>query len=75
MRLQYNLFRAKTVCFYFQQTNKQQSATIKINSIIIVKKLSFSENKNDKKKFYDEKILIEVRVVHQKINSFARKAL
>ena len=63
MRLQYDLFRAKTVRFCFQQMNKQQSAIVKINSIIIVKKSSSSENESNEKKFYDEKMLIKIRVV------------
>ena len=75
MRLQYDLFHTKTARLCLQQTNEQQFAIIKINSIIIVKKLFFSKNENDEKKFYDEKMLIKIRVVRQKIDSFARKIL
>ena len=53
--------------------NEQQFATVKINSIIIIKKIFFLENENDKKKFYDEKILMKVCVIRQKMNFFARK--
>ena len=73
MRLQYDLFYAKTAHLCIQQTNEQQSATIKINFVIIVKKFSSSKNESDEKEFYDEKMLIKIRVVHQKIDFFARK--
>ena len=75
MRLQYDLFRAKTVHFCIQQTNEQQFATVKINFVIIVKKLFSSKNKNDDKEFYNEKMLIKIRAVRQKINFFVRKIL
>ena len=41
MRLQYELFRAETARQCLQQVNDSQSVAMKINSVIIVKKLSF----------------------------------
>ena len=43
-----------------QQINKTQSASIKINSIVIIKKLFFSKDKNSEKKFENNKILIKI---------------
>ena len=63
MRLQYELFRAKTAYLYLQQMNEQQLTIIKINLIIIMKKLFSSKNESDEKKFYDEKILMKIRAV------------
>ena len=41
MRLQYELFCAEIVCQCLQQVNDSQSAAMKINSIIIIKKTVF----------------------------------
>ena len=48
---------------------------MKVNSIIIVKKLSFSENEHNEKKFHDEKMLIKVRAARHENNFSARKIL
>ena len=62
MRLQYKLFCAEVVRQCLQQVNDSQSAAIKVNSIIIIKKLSFFENKHNERELHDEKILIKIRV-------------
>ena len=46
---------------------------IKVNSIIIVKKLSFSKNEYNKEKFYDEKILMKIHAARYKNDFSARK--
>ena len=61
MRLQYKLFCAEVARQCLQQVNDLQSIAMKINSVIIVKKLSFSKNKHNKEKFYDEKMLMKIR--------------
>ena len=61
MRLQYKLFHIETARQYLQQVNNSQSVAMKINSVIIVKKLFFSKNEHSEKKFHDEKILIKIR--------------
>ena len=75
MRLQYKLFRAKTVRQCLQQVNNLQSAAMKINSIIIVKKLSFLKNEHNEKKFYDEKILMKIRAARHENDFSVRKTL
>ena len=40
MRLQYKLFYIKIVYQCLQQVNNSQSVTMKVNSVIIIKKLS-----------------------------------
>ena len=70
MRLQYKLFYVKTVRQCLQQVNNSQSVAMKINSVIIVKKLSFSENEHNEKKFHDEKILMKIRAARHE-NDFS----
>ena len=48
---------------------------MKINSIIIVKKLFFSENEHNEKKFHNEKMLMKIRVARHENDFFARKIL
>ena len=48
---------------------------MKLNSIFIVKKLSFLENEHNKEEFHDEKILIKIRVARHKNDFPARKVL
>ena len=56
MSLQYELFCVEVnVCQCLQQVNNLQSIAIKVNSIIIIKKLFFSKNERSNKKSYDEK--------------------
>ena len=43
---------------------------MKVNSIIIVKKLSSSEDEHSEKEFYDEKMLVEVRAARHE-NDFS----
>ena len=66
MRLEYKLFCADIARQYLQQINKTQFASIKINSIIIIKKLFFSKDKNNKKKLEDNEILTKIRTIRQK---------
>ena len=73
MYLQYELFYVKIACQGLQQVNDSQSAAMKINSIIIMKKLSFSKNEHNKKKFHDEKMLMKIRVARHENNFSARK--
>ena len=75
MRLQYKLFYVEIVYQCLQQVNDSQSVAMKISSIIIIKKLSFSENEHSEKKLYDEKILIKICVARHKNNFSARKIL
>ena len=44
-----------------------------VNSIIIIKKLSFSKNERNEKEFYDEKMLMKIRVARHKNNFFTYK--
>ena len=46
---------------------------MKINSIIIVKKLSFSKNEHSEKEFHDEEMLIKIRVARHENDSSIRK--
>ena len=48
---------------------------MKVNSIIIVKKLSFSKNEYNEKKFYDEKILMKIRAARHDNDFSVRKIL
>ena len=48
---------------------------MKINSIIIVKKLFFSRNKYNERKLHDQKILIKIRVARHENNFSVRKIL
>ena len=73
MRLQYELFCAETARQCLQQVNDSQSVVIKINSVIIVKKLSSSKNEHSEEKFYDEKMLMKVRAARHENDSSARK--
>ena len=73
MRLQYELFRAEAVRQCLQQVNDSQSAAMKINSIIIVKKLFFFENEHSERKFYNKKMLMKIRVARHENDSSARK--
>ena len=75
MRLQYELFRAETARQCLQQVNDLQSVAMKINSIIIVKKLSFSKNEHNEEKLYNEKILIKIRAARHENDFSARKTL
>ena len=73
MRLQYELFCVKTVRQCLQQVNDSQSVAMKINSVIIVKKLFSFENEHNEKKFYDKKILIKIRAARHENDFSARK--
>ena len=73
MRLQYELSRVKAVRQCLQQVNDSQSAAIKVNSVIIMKKLSFSKNEHNEEEFYDEKILMKIRAARHENNFFIRK--
>ena len=73
MRLQYELFRVEAARQCLQQVNDSQSAAMKVNSIIIVKKLSSFENEHNKEKLHDEKMLIKIRVARHENDFSARK--
>ena len=46
---------------------------MKINSVIIVKKSSFSKNEHNEEEFYDEKMLMKVRAARHENDFSARK--
>ena len=75
MHLEYELFCAETARQCLQQVNDSQSVAIKINSIIIIKELSFFKNEHNKKEFYDEKMLLKIRAARHENNFSARKTL
>ena len=75
MRLQYKLSRAEIARQCLQQVNDSQSVAMKINSVIIIKKLSFSENEHNKKEFYNEKMLMKIRAARYENDFSARKIL
>ena len=74
MRLQYELFRVEAVRQCLQQINDSQSVAVKINSIIIVKKLSFSKNEHSEEEFHDEKMLMKICAARHENDFSARKA-
>ena len=64
MHLMYKLFKIKVVCICLQQQTKIQNVILKINIINIVEKLFKFKNKiDDKKKVYDENILMKVKII------------
>ena len=73
MHLQYELFCVETVRQCLQQINDSQSVAMKINSVIIVKKLAFSKNKHNEEEFYDEKMLMKIRVARYENDFSVRK--
>ena len=75
MRLQYKLFYVEAVRQCLQQINDPQSVTMKVNSIIIVKKLSFSENEHSEEKLHNEKILMKIRVARHENDFSVRQTL
>ena len=56
-----------------QQVNDSQSIAMKINSIFIIKKLSFSQNEHNEEKLYNEKMLMKIRAARHKKTFSARK--
>ena len=75
MRLQNELFRVKTARQCLQQVNNPQSVAMKVNSVIIVKKLSSSKNEHNKREFHDEKMLLKIRTARHENDFSARKTL
>ena len=73
MRLQYELFRAETARQCLQQVNDSQSVAMKVNSIIIMKKLSFFKNEHNEEEFHDEKMLMKIRAARHENDFSARK--
>ena len=67
------MFRAEAVRQCLQQVNNLQSVTVKVHSVIIMKKLSFSKNEHNKKKFHDEKMLMKIRAARHENDFFAGK--
>ena len=73
MCLQYKLSCAEVARQCLQQVNDSQSAAMKVNSLIIVKKLFFSENEHSEEEFHDEKMLMKIRVARHEKNFSVRK--
>ena len=73
MHLQYELFYVETIHQCLQQVNDSQSVAIKVNSVFIIKKLSFSKIKHNEEKFYNEKMLMKIRTAQHKNNFSASK--
>ena len=73
MRLQYKLSCAEVARQCLQQVNDPQSAAMKINLIIIVKKLFFFENEHSEEELHDEKMLMKVRAARHENDFSARK--
>ena len=73
MRLQYELFRAEAVRQCLQQVNDSQSVAVKVNSVIIVKKLSFSKDEHNEEELHDEKMLMKIRAARHENDFSARK--
>ena len=47
---------------------------MKVNSVIIVKKLSFFKNEHSEEKLHDEKMLMKIRAARHENDFSARKA-
>ena len=75
MHLQYELSCAEAVRQCLQQVNDSQSAAVKVNSIIIVKKLFSSENEYSEEELYNEKMLMKIRAARHENDFSARKVL
>ena len=73
MRLQYELFCVEAARQCLQQVNDSQSVAMKINSVIIVKKLSFFENEHNEEELHDEKMLMKIRAARHENDFSARK--
>ena len=73
MRLQYKLFCVETARQCLQQVNDSQSVAMKVNSVIIVKKLSSSKNEHSKEELHDEKMLMKIRAARHENDFSARK--
>ena len=73
MCLQYKLSRAETARQYLQQINNPHFIAMKVNSVIILKKLSFSKNERNKKKFHDKEIFRKVRAARHENKFSVRK--
>ena len=73
MRLNYELFHVETARQCLQQVNDLQSVAMKVNSIIIVKKLSFSKNEHSEEEFHNKKILIKIYVARHENDFSTRK--
>ena len=75
MRLQYELFRAEAARQCLQQINDPQPAAMKVNSIIIVKELSFFKNEHNEEELHNEKMLMKVRAARHENDFSARRTL
>ena len=75
IRLQYELICVEIARQCLQQVNDLQSVAMKINSVIIVKKLSFSENEHSEEKLYNKKMLMKIRVARHENDFSVRKIL
>ena len=73
MRLQYELSRVEAVRQCLQQVNDSQSVAMKVNSVIIVKELSFSEDEHSEEELHDEKMLMKVRAARHENDFSTRK--
>ena len=73
IRLQYELFCVEAARQCLQQVNDSQSVAMKINSIIIVKKLSSSKNEHNEEELHDEKMLMKIRAARHENGFSTRK--
>ena len=67
------MFCAEAVRQYLQQVNDSQSVAMKVHSVIIVKKLSFSKNEHSEREFHNEKILMKIRAARHENDFFIYK--
>ena len=75
MCLRYKLSYAEAARQCLQQVNDSQSVAMKVNSIIIMRKLSFSKTEHNKEKFHDKKILMTIRAARHENDFPVRKIL
>ena len=73
MRLQYELSYVEAVRQCLQQINNSRSVAMKVNSVIIVKKLFSSKDEYNEKEFYDEKMLMKICAARHENDFFTRK--
>ena len=73
MYLSYKLSCAEIVRQCLQQVNDSQSVTMKVNPVIIVRKLFFSKNKHNEEELHDEKMLMKISVARYEKDFSARK--
>ena len=75
MRLQYELFCVEAARQCLQQVNDSQSVAMKVNSVIIIKKLFSFEDEHSEEELHDKKMLMKIYVARHKNHFSARKVL